>query len=73
MSKDRYVIARKYIPANPFPVVPWVVLLLALDVWGAPGWLWGLLCGAMGVITLSVWLIVFGMEKDVHPADLPRT
>ena len=54
MSKKN-VIDPKYLPLRPIGVLHWLVVVMALDYFGAAGWVWGLVCGVLGLTTVCTW------------------
>ena len=64
MKVNEYpVIKRKYLP-TALPVFRTVILLAILDIYNAPGWLWGAAI-TFFVILWSIAIYRFWFEKEV--------
>lgn len=59
----RYVISRKNLPSHP-NITSWGVVMLLLDRFDAPGWMWGA-SGLLMLIYMVGWLVVLKEEKEV--------
>ncbi len=62
------IVNPKYHADKP-PLLATFVAVLAMDHWGAPGWVWGLTLGVGGL--LCVACIVSNLAADwCHPKDV---
>lgn len=69
IGKNRRVIDRKYLPVPTIGVFQWLVVIVALDYFGAAGLAWGLICGVLGLLTIALWWARWD-EEDVKPSEL---
>lgn len=63
MEKSK-TISRKNLPTK-IPTTTFLLWVLALDYWNAPGWLWGVAITIMVIILLSTIYIVFWKSESV--------
>lgn len=61
-TKGRKVIARKNLP-TALPFWQTVTLVLVLDRFGAPDWLWGV-AGTLTVIVWAAWIYAMGWREE---------
>ena len=67
MSKERKVIKSKYLELNPWNAIyKTLVTVLALDLWNAPEWLWGV----FGVFFLFIWIGVISLKSKEKEYDV---
>lgn len=65
------VISRTLMP-TPIPVIHTLIIILALDFWNAPEWLWGV----VGVYLLILWAGFFTRIFNTEEVDIfaePKT
>ena len=53
------IIANKYLPLR-LPIVSTALCYIILDLYGAPGWLWGV----MGTLFLIIWIATIWRAVD---------
>lgn len=63
MEKTK-TISRKNLPAK-IPGTTFLVWVLALDYWNAPGWLWGVVITIMVIILLSIIYSIFWKSESI--------
>lgn len=51
--ENRKVIKSKYLPSR-IPTIPTLSIVMALDYWNAPQWLWGVMLTLLGIVWISV-------------------
>ena len=60
----RYVIPANQLPSRP-PVMASALAYMALDLYGAPGWVWGVACTLFALLWV-LWLVVL-VEEEAKP------
>ena len=58
---QRRVIAWKFLPVR-LPFYSTVTAALALDVWGAPAWLWGVVATLFGLLWIAAFVMIYQQE-----------
>lgn len=61
MTKKRFVLPADHLPTR-MPLWSSVVLYMALDLYHAPGWLWGMTCTVMALLWIG-WALVFWQQE----------
>lgn len=66
MSKKTFVFPADHYPASP-PLLASVVLYMALDLYHAPGWLWGVIGTLMAFLWLGWGILRWTQETKPLP------
>ncbi len=67
--KNRKVISPKNLPSR-FPLVTWVVAILALDHWNAPEWLWATVITIGSIVSIvAIYLMIEQETVDIISKD----
>lgn len=64
--KKNYVFPSDHLPMKP-PVLLSAVLYMALDMYSAPGWLWGVCWTLMAIVWASFVLVAFAGKTKPLP------
>lgn len=66
MPKSRIVFPVDHIPSRP-PTISSLVLYMALDLYHAPGWLWGVTGTLMAVLWIG-WIVTV-QQQETRPLN----
>lgn len=66
MSKKRFVLPADHCMTRP-PLMSSVVLYMALDLYHAPGWLWGVMGTLMAILWIGWALVMWQQETKPLP------